>query len=265
MKQYLTFLVCMTTLFSYAQNVGIGTKNPQNKLHVAGGLRIDKLAAKKDSGIILHNKTGDVYSISLTGKKSDVLRGDGTFSATSSGITDAWLTHGNAGLDTSAFLGTTDSQALRFRVNNIRAGLLHPANGNIALGTYSLQNTTTGYNNVAIGNHAMHFNTEGFNNVAIGDSTLANQGTDTELGFGNSHNTAIGSKALSANELGWANSAVGAISLQHNTSGSANSALGYQALNLNTSGSNNVGVGNAALAVNTYGSGNTSLGDYTMV
>jgi len=191
--------------YSYAQNVGIGTKNPQNKLHIAGGLRIDSLAGKNDSGVILHNKSGDVFSLKLTGNKTDVLRGDGTFAAATTAA-NAWLLHGNAGTDTSNFLGTTDASALQFRVNNIPAGQLHPVNGNIALGLNSLQLNSTGYSNIAIGSGALHDNTEGFNQVAIGDSALFHQGQNE---FPSYSNTAVGSKVLYQLTQGIDNTVIG--------------------------------------------------------
>src|SRR5688500_11460825 len=47
----------------------------------------------------------------------------------------AWLTTGNAGTNPAVnFLGTLDAQPLKFRVNNIHAGELHPFNGNTSYG-----------------------------------------------------------------------------------------------------------------------------------
>src|SRR5688500_14963620 len=75
--------------------------------------------------------------------------------ATTLAATDpAWLTTGNAGIDPLVnFLGTLDAQPLRFRVNSIQAGQVHP-NGNTALGINSLS-SNTGYSNVAIGPGAL--------------------------------------------------------------------------------------------------------------
>ncbi len=48
----------------------------------------------------------------------------------------AWLTNGNAGTTTSAnFIGTTDSQALVVRTNNIERMRVRASNGNVGIGT----------------------------------------------------------------------------------------------------------------------------------
>ena len=118
MKNLLLTLLSMAMCTAYAQNVGIGTKTPLSKLHIAGGIRIDTLANQIDSGLAMHNRLGIVSSLKFTGNKSDVLRGDGSF-ASASLATDAWLLGGNAGTDSNLnFLGTTDDKPLRFRINN---------------------------------------------------------------------------------------------------------------------------------------------------
>lgn len=72
-----------------AQNVGIGTANPQNKLHVAGGVRIDALNGA--AGIVTKNTSGDLSSIAYTGNPADILNGNGSFSPLS-GLTSGVLT-----------------------------------------------------------------------------------------------------------------------------------------------------------------------------
>ena len=72
----LALLVCFPGLGT-AQNVGIGTNNPQTKLHVAGRVRIDSLAGS--NGIVTSNTTGDLSSTPLTGNSAHVLKGDGSF------------------------------------------------------------------------------------------------------------------------------------------------------------------------------------------
>ena len=137
MKNLLLTLLSMAMCTAYAQNVGIGTKTPLSKLHIAGGIRIDTLANQIDSGLAMHNRLGIVSSLKFTGNKSDVLRGDGSF-ASASLATDAWLLGGNAGTDSNLnFLGTTDDKPLRFRINNKPFGSFGK---NISLGNNAILN-----------------------------------------------------------------------------------------------------------------------------
>src|SRR6187431_2695288 len=162
MRKY--YLLFMTTAvcgfnFSYSQNVGIGTTNPLNKLHVAGGFRLDTLVGVNGNGLLRHNENGVVYGIKFTGLLTDVLRGDGSFGAAPPGPL-GWFLSGNAGINPATqFLGTTDAQPLLFKVNNIPAGLLHHGNFNTAFGLNALLSNTTGTSNVAIGYNSLKANT----------------------------------------------------------------------------------------------------------
>src|SRR6202158_1183182 len=86
---------------------------------------------------------------------------------------------------------------------------------NAALGTFALQNNTTGALNTASGYAALFSNTTG------------------------SSNTASGANALIINTTGSGNTASGAAALQTNGTGSSNTASGFQALQSNSHGSNN--------------------------
>jgi hypothetical protein len=76
-----TTLAAISILPAFSQNTGIGTSNPQRKLHVAGGLRIDTLAGT--NSIMRSDPSGDVFSIPLTGIPTHVLKADGSFGAVS--------------------------------------------------------------------------------------------------------------------------------------------------------------------------------------
>jgi len=151
-----------------------------------------------------------------------------------------WSLIGNAGTDpTINFIGTTDSEDLIFRVNNIVAGMLQQyVNGsNVGYGNNVLSNyNTTGIQNVAVGNQALHSNTGSFN-VAVGES------------------------ALHSNTSGGTNTAVGRISMGNNNSGNSNTAVGYISLENNTIGNNNTVVGSNSGSTIIGGSNNTLLGD----
>lgn len=82
-----------------AQNVGIGTAAPLEKLHVIGNVRSSTLSGV-GSRMVLSDANGTL--LNATGATSP-----------------AWMTLGNSGLvNGTHFLGTTDNIDLRFRTNN---------------------------------------------------------------------------------------------------------------------------------------------------
>ncbi len=101
-----TFLTIFTTsLFTVyssanAQNVGIGTATPLEKLHVIGNIRSSTLAGA-GSRMVLSDLNGTL--INATGLNSP-----------------SWLITGNANIvNGTNFLGTTNNIDVRFRTNNI--------------------------------------------------------------------------------------------------------------------------------------------------
>jgi hypothetical protein len=91
-------------------NIGIGTTNPQRKLHIVGGLRVDTLASAF-YGLLQADPNGDVSNLPLTGNVSHVLRGDGSFGPPLGAGANFWTlngTHiynnngGNVGIDVIA-------------------------------------------------------------------------------------------------------------------------------------------------------------------
>lgn len=280
MKKYFFLAFLFNVLLVSAQNVGIGTSNPQNKLHVAGGFRLDTLTGVNGSGLLKHDANGVVYGIKFSANSNDVLRGDGTFGPYNPAINGAlgWLLTGNSGTNPSTnFIGTTDDQPLAFRVNNIRHGLL--SRNNIFFGS-NAGIVNTGINNIAIGSAALGKNTSRGRMIAIGDSALYNNlGTIPDVSSA-TNNIAIGYKALYANVNGGSNIAIGSNALEKNLSygnvgigfvalydnveGYNNVAIGYLPLMKNTTGYSNCAVGSATLSNNTTGSFNVAIGANSM-
>src|SRR5678816_1374081 len=126
------------------RNVGVGTSNPQNKLHVAGGFRLDTLTGVNGAGLLKHDANGVVYGIKFSGNPTDVLRGDGTFGSGGAGSV-GWLLNGNSGTNpATSFIGTTDNIPFNIRVNNQRSGLIDGTSGNTSCGYQTLLSNTTG-------------------------------------------------------------------------------------------------------------------------
>ena len=174
----------------------------------------------------------------------------------------SWSLTGNSGTNpANQFVGTTDNRQLRFRVNNIQAGELHPVTGNIFWGLRAGQSNTTGFSNVAIGAEALKSNTDASNLVAIGDSALFHNGENSTVDFLEGiANTAIGSKTLFANTNGSFNTAVGNNALRSNIGGRFNTATGSGSLSQNTMGEFNTASGVSSLTFNTTGVLNTATG-----
>jgi hypothetical protein len=212
----------------------------------------------------------------------------------SAGAGSAWNLIGNSSINSSVnFIGTTDNQSLRFRVNNTWSGEMNPVTRNLFLGLNAGISNTTGHSNIAIGTDALKINTNRSNLVAVGDSAMYWNGSVTFAsweatgnsafgskalfsnvgGFNNtgngfmslytnqgSSNTAIGYRSIFSNEMGNSNTASGVEALFSNYSGSLNTAEGYQALYFNTSGNFNTASGYRALFYNTSGLSNCAYG-----
>ncbi len=299
MRKCLVLLtVCFYSVVTIAQNVGIGVPDPQNKLHVGGGFRLDTLTGVGGAGLVRHDANGVVYGIKFSGSSSDVLRGDGTFGAFSIDGAIGWLLNGNNGTNPATnFLGTTDNVPFNIRVNNLRSGWIEIMSGNTGWGYKTLLSNTSGTSNTAIGTETLSSNLYGSDNTAIGNMALSkNVGDDSPPNRG-SQNTAIGSLALSNNTTGFYNTAAGygslelnmtgfqnsafginslrhstssnnnafgAYAMYHNQSGSQNNAFGSYSLTNNTSGSRNSALGYSALGSNASGYDNTAVGDYSL-
>jgi len=143
-------------------------------------------------------------------------------------------------------------------VNSLRLGIGGGnINSNIALGTNSLQNNTTGNYNVSLGRSSLLSNTTGSNNISLGRFSLYCNTTG-------SCNVSLGFQSLFRNTIGVNNVAIGRYSLTCNVSGYGNVSIGNRTLYSNTSGCRNVGIGYFALNSNTTGDRNISIGDQTL-
>jgi hypothetical protein len=200
----------------------------------------------------------------------------GTAWAAVSPKSKGWNLTGNAGTNPSSnFIGTTDTESLRFRVNNLNSGLIDfntsntsfgfqalisngNGNYNTAVGTDALLTNTTGNSNTAIGSYSLLSNSTGFSNSANGADALHNNTT----GY---YNTAYGAASLFANTTGSNNTASGIKSLYSNITGIYNTAIGSQSLTSNTTGNYNTGIGETTLTSNITGSVNTAIGSESLV
>lgn len=217
-------------------------------------------AGTKDTGMLIYNSNSVRQPIGYY-----YWNGSTWVSITSSGN---WLLTGNAGTSPGTnFLGTTDGEALEFKVDGQKAGWIDYA---------SPYNTTYGWEagnaitssatlNTALGLDALYSNTEQSGNIAIGDSALYTQSYSTAF---NSGNVAIGNSTLYANQpvsllfgpTGSKNTAIGQWAMRYNTTGAKNTAIGYSTLYSNTTGGSNTAHGSYALYSNTTGSSNTADG-----
>ena len=166
---------------------------------------------------------------------------------------DSWGTFGNAGTS-SAFnaLGTTDSQPLRFIVNNIRSGEIAITSGNTSLGYQSGNGASTGTGNTFIGFSTGNDNTSGNTNTFLGYEAGS-------LNTGGSRNTFVGNAAGKANLSGNDNTFVGRDAGMANTA-TGNSFFGRGAGKANTLGIENCAFGRDAGSLNTTGNSNSYFG-----
>jgi hypothetical protein len=91
---YTTLMGLLSLSSLYAQNVGIGTTNPSEKLHVVGNARITALGGSGNA-LVLTNNNGVLSTRALSGNATDVLDGTGNFVPIASLNDDDWQVSGN--------------------------------------------------------------------------------------------------------------------------------------------------------------------------
>ncbi|RLD86242.1 MAG: hypothetical protein DRJ09_12005, partial [Bacteroidetes bacterium] len=181
---------------------------------------------------------------------------------------DSWGLKGNSGINpTQNFIGTTDENDLKFKVNNqtiltiTKEGKFfnYGDKGSVCFGYYAGANdTSSSYRkNVFIGSYAGYKNNSGTQSVAIGNASLRNN-------LNGQYNNSIGSYAMYNNISGSNNSAFGRDALHKNITGNGNTAFGYEALYSDTSGNYNVSIGYQSMRYGKTGSNNIALGYKTL-
>lgn len=283
-KVLLSFAFSMSVMGAFAQkdNVGIGTTRPDQSaaLEISSsnkGLLTPRMSLQQRNAIQNPAQGLMIY-------QTDLLSGfyfyDGkewkpmTSETNANSVADAnnWGLLGNSGTTNANFIGTTDSQPFRIKVNNNRVAYFDntgyenlfigsvsginsiqsgtPGAGgsgsyNTTLGGGTLNQLTTGTGNTALGFYAMPSLTTGNNNTAVGVSALQNN-------IIGSSNLAFGAGALRSN-LSSGNTAIGGFALFGNINGSENLAIGTGA-GRNSTGNSNIFIGTEAGA-NETGSG----------
>jgi trimeric autotransporter adhesin len=274
-KITLLFFILLLAKDLAAQNVGIGTITPN------AAAQLDISSSTKG---ILIPRTSSATRITIPAVKALLLYdtttssfwyNDGASWLEIINANNGWKTSGNTGTTISNFIGTTDNQPLRLRINNQYAGLLDSSNLGLTFFGYGAGKNNTGSNNTATGFKSLNANTTGSFNTASGYRSLDSNttgGFNTAFGAlslitntSGAGNTASGVSALYANTTGNYNTAAGIDALRYNTTGNNNAAAGTQALYSNTTGSNNAAMGTLALYYNTSGSHNTSMGYNSML
>lgn len=280
----LNFYLCFSQ-----NNIGIGTSSPNTSAKVD--------ISSNNSGLLIPRMTtGAIGTISNPAKglmvydsaTNQLMVNMGTTSSPSWQtivFKSGWSLGGNSNINpASQFIGTTDNQPVRFRINNVKGGEIDPVTLSAFWGKGAGQNNVSGRSNVAIGVEALRANQYNHNIVAVGDSALysssafgntavgskvlyssssgtANVGVGYQvLNNGNgSYNTAAGYRAMFSGGGNW-NVGIGPEALYSNGSGSWNVAIGNNVLNANTNGNDNIGIGSSALRLNTGGDENIAIG-----
>jgi hypothetical protein len=243
-----------------SNQVGIGTTNPEYKLHVVG------------DAFITGNVTGNFYLRSdsnffgTTGNYPVIFKANNILSGSTGNSDNTNVSFGYEAL-LNPGLSNPYNTAIGYRA------LRNSAEGNgynTAIGTNTLYSNTTGSYNTAIGSEALRSNSGGSNNIANGHNTLYSNTTGNDnIAVGSNvlynnttgnYNTAIGSEALRSNSGGSYNIANGHNALYNNTTGSYNIAIGGETLRSNLEGNDNIANGRNALYKNTIGSNNTAIG-----
>jgi hypothetical protein len=196
------------------------------------------------------NQTIDVFS--LTGNTLNLsLLNDGMATQTLdlSPLSSGWKLSGNGGTTSGTnFIGTTDTQDLDFRTNNVlklkltQQGQLAFQNsgGSVFVGSFAGDNDDlTNNQNTFIGNTSGRFTTTGDLNTAVGFNSL-------NVNIGGSGNTVVGSNAMNINTSGNNNTVLGRLSNVATASQTNSTAIGF---NASVNASDKIRIGNTTVTV----------------
>ncbi len=293
-------IICICSFIGNAQNVSINNSNtlpdPSAILDVSSttkGVLIPRVTLSSLTDALTVPSAATALLVYNTGGNltSGFYYNQGTPAQISwlklqSGASNDWAMNGNQA-SSNDFVGTTNGMPLKFKVNGENAGIISfntdnialgrgslspntTGTGNIAIGTYILQNNSSGSDNTVVGRQSMTSNLTGYDNVAIGSACLlANSSGYKNVAVGKFsllantngyENTSLGFSAQSTNNTGFQNVAVGAYSLNMNSAGQINTAIGHSALKNNSTGNANTAVGSGSLLGNSSGTNNSALG-----
>lgn len=93
-KLWLSLMTTFSSFILVAQNVGIGTTNPTQKLHVVGNARITALGGV-GRALVTTDNNGVLSTTAFTGNTKDILNGNGVFISIDSLSDKDWLVSGN--------------------------------------------------------------------------------------------------------------------------------------------------------------------------
>lgn len=241
-----------------AQSVGVGTTSPdpsallELKATDKGFLPPRMTGAQK---ILIPSPKPGLMIYQTDGITGLYIYNGVSWSVAGAAAGNSWSVNGNAGtLPASNFIGTTDNQPLKFRVNNLAAGEINPASANVAFGYHSMESIQSGAQNTAVGFNSLAKNISGHDNTAIGLAALYSNTTGGQ-------NSAFGTGVLASNTSGDLNVGTGVNSLTNNISGNGNIAIGAYTLNFNQSGYQNVAMGTHASYSNVSGNYIVAIGD----
>lgn len=264
--------------FQASNNTAIGNKSLISNTLGAANIAIGALSLKNNTIGNINIAIGYNSLSSTVGGDASIAIGHNTLLSNVAGI--GGLAIGNGSMynanntqtpfeNTNIAIGSFALQGSPVPANNTglsnnvigNSSMLNNSTGsrNNTLGSETLYNNTSGTANVAIGFRSLYYNTNKSDLIAIGDSTLYNNGVGASLANDATGNTAVGSKSLKENTIGWWNTALGSKSLYKNTSGVFNTAVGYNALYSNSVGAANAAFGSETLR-NNNGNANSAFG-----
>ena len=152
---------------------------------------------------------------------------------------------GNIAIGTSAMGGTAADAACNDNIaigTNTMAAALNGALYNIAIGSTSLNDLTTGDKNVSIGNNSLRKLTTGESNTAIGYDAGGDGGSAALTG---NDNTLVGdSSGLNLEGAGHSNTFIGSHAGDVTTTGVENTTLGFNADIQDATATNQIVIGN---------------------